>query len=393
MVTVVELLSHPVFKGFSLVTDRSGIYNHVRDTGIFEWENEEMVKSTFHQGSFVLTTLAVYKDDPEQAMKMTRLLISRRLSALCIKRIYFDTLPQEVIDMANHMHVPVLFFSDTYFPDLIFTIRSALTPSEINSSQLRIIRKILYENPGKLETELLVKDINPLFQNNMLCAFANVKDREHASSILDKHESSYRHSIELLSVDSNVVWSRIFMSTGILLIYSDNRSDADLQNGVLKVIRMIDDDLDDFAIGISDVHTSPSEMGIMIKESVYASVDSQISCLPMESFDRIGISQIICPLCNEYWFNRYYDSMMGKIRKYDEQHNSSLFRTVYEYVRCDGDAYETADRMFQHVNTIRYRLNKAYSVFGISEARGKKSQLFILVTLHEIKKILNGTMI
>ena len=392
MVTVIELLSHPVFKGFSLVTDRSGIYNRVRDTGIFEWENEEMLKNTFHEGSFILTTLAVYKDDPDKAFEMVELLISRRPSAICIKRIYFKELPRELIDKANKLHVPIMFFSDTYFPDIIFTVRNALTPNEINSSQLRIIKKILFGQFNDFETELLAKDINPLFQGTYICAYGNVRDHDNASSVIEKHESLYRQSVKSLNVDHGVVWSRIYTPSGILILYCDNRLEADHAAGVRKIIKMVDDDFDDFAIGISDVHDSLSEIGTMIKESIYAAVYSQISGQSIMSFENIGLSQMLCPLCNNPWATRYCDRMIKRIRDYDEKHNSDLFKTMYEYVKNNGDANKTAENLFQHVNTIRYRLRKIYSVLGTGDSNDKICQLYILVTLYEIRELLNMIM-
>jgi len=369
------------------------MYNRVRDSGIFEWEDEEMLSNTFHKGDFVITTLSGYKDDHDMAMHMVKLLIKRHLSALCIKRIYFDSLPEEIIEFANESHVPILFFSDTFFDDLIFTIRNALTPNEINSVRLHNIRKLVYENPDSVESELMTKDINPFFHDRQICAFGLASGKDDYTQILERHEYSYRHSIETLDVEPGVIWSLIFTSRGILMIYTDSREDSDIKSGVINEIKKLDDAVNDFSIGISNIHTSLSETATMIKESLYASIDSAISGKQFRHFSEIGILQILCPLRDNYWMSNYYDAMIERILRYDKEHNADLFRTIQEFTHCDGNIDSTAEKLFQHANTIRYRIAKAYSVLGIEHATEKKSQLFIIVRLHEIKMITRGSLI
>ena len=391
MVVLIELLSHPVFENFSLVTNRSGIYNQVKDTGIFEWENEEMINKTFQKGSLILTTLAVYKDDPEKAMDMMKHLIKTAPSAICIKRVYYDFPPDGVVECSNKQRTPSCFFSDTYFPDIIVTIRNALTPNEINTRQLKVINDILYGKHEPNEIELLAKNINQFFQGQIICAFGSVLNRDSISEITAKHESFYRDAINIktFSIDEKMVWSRVDMPAGILIICSDDNSGADMQYLIEKIIKMLDNDFDDFAIGISDIHTSLSEIGIAIKESIYASVGCQIMGTSIESFDNTGIIQMLCPLCSDKWAMNYYERMIWKLTEYDKTHNSNLLKTMLEFARCNGNTKETANNLFQHVNTIRYRIKKIYSVLGIDNLPGKESQIYIIAMLHDIKEILD----
>ncbi len=58
MVTVMELLSHPQFANFNLITDSSGLSNPVTKNRDFRWESIEDIRATFNAGEFVLTTLS-----------------------------------------------------------------------------------------------------------------------------------------------------------------------------------------------------------------------------------------------------------------------------------------------------------------------------------------------
>ena len=70
MLTVMEMLAHPTFKNFRLISDRSGLNNPIRNAAILDWETGKAVDDSFFPGDFVVTSLAAFKDDPELAKQM-----------------------------------------------------------------------------------------------------------------------------------------------------------------------------------------------------------------------------------------------------------------------------------------------------------------------------------
>ena len=85
MLTVMELLSFPLFRNFKIVSGYGGLYNQVKGTGILEWESSSDVERNFGEGEFVVTTLSMSRSDAALADASIRTLIDKRVSAVAIK--------------------------------------------------------------------------------------------------------------------------------------------------------------------------------------------------------------------------------------------------------------------------------------------------------------------
>lgn len=54
-----------------------------------------------------------------------------------------------------------------------------------------------------------------------------------------------------------------------------------------------------------------------------------------------------------------------RIAQYDEEHKKSFEETIQAYLSCGGNAIEAARLLDVHVNTVRYRLGRVKTLFGI----------------------------
>jgi hypothetical protein len=54
-----------------------------------------------------------------------------------------------------------------------------------------------------------------------------------------------------------------------------------------------------------------------------------------------------------------------RIAEYDEHHKKSFEATIHAYLNCGGNAIEAAKSLDVHVNTVRYRLSRAETLFGM----------------------------
>ncbi|MFT3985986.1 MAG: helix-turn-helix domain-containing protein, partial [Lachnospiraceae bacterium] len=66
----------------------------------------------------------------------------------------------------------------------------------------------------------------------------------------------------------------------------------------------------------------------------------------------------------------------------------SQFDSLREYLKNDCDLKKTADVLFVHVNTLRYRLDKAESLLGVSLKEFRN--LYELKVASDIYEHLNG---
>jgi DNA-binding PucR family transcriptional regulator len=74
---------------------------------------------------------------------------------------------------------------------------------------------------------------------------------------------------------------------------------------------------------------------------------------------------------------RFYAHTVEPLVAYDEQYETGLVPTLESFLECDGNVAQTAQRMYTHRHTIRYRLERVRELSGLdvgsSEGREKLS--------------------
>ena len=63
--------------------------------------------------------------------------------------------------------------------------------------------------------------------------------------------------------------------------------------------------------------------------------------------------------------NRYAKDILKTTEDYDIENNSHLLNTLQVYIETNCDLTATAEKLSQHKNTIRYRLNKIKDLTGL----------------------------
>jgi sugar diacid utilization regulator len=137
-------------------------------------------------------------------------------------------------------------------------------------------------------------------------------------------------------------------------------------------------------IGISTPVKGLENLGTAIQESLFANSSCLLDHSEGLRFRDSGLDQILLPAVNSPWTRKYYQNLLSKIMGYDAKHGAKLMETLMEYAENGGDMKLTAQKMFQHSNTIRYRIEKIRKLLDLGDDAGSFAQLYIFVRLHEI---------
>jgi hypothetical protein len=79
----------------------------------------------------------------------------------------------------------------------------------------------------------------------------------------------------------------------------------------------------------------------------------------------------------------FYCSDLVKIIKYDKKHNTQYFETVFQYLQCNRNLEETAQKLFIHKNTVSYRIRKVKEMFNIDfDNTYKRFKLYYSYLIH-----------
>jgi DNA-binding PucR family transcriptional regulator len=71
---------------------------------------------------------------------------------------------------------------------------------------------------------------------------------------------------------------------------------------------------------------------------------------------------------------RFFEETVAPLAAYDEQYETDLVATVEAYLENDGNVTPTAERLFTHRHTIRYRLERVRDLTGhdLSSTEGRE---------------------
>jgi hypothetical protein len=134
-----------------------------------------------------------------------------------------------------------------------------------------------------------------------------------------------------------------------------------------------------FAVGLSRV-ADAGELG-------RASAEARLACnvaegdagRPLLSFDETGAYRLLLSAMSENprELQRFYAETVEPLVTYDEQYETELVQTLEAFLDNDGNVAQTAQRLFTHRHTIRYRLERVRELSGLdvgsSDGREKLS--------------------
>jgi sugar diacid utilization regulator len=130
-----------------------------------------------------------------------------------------------------------------------------------------------------------------------------------------------------------------------------------------------------FAVGHSRVARDPTDLYRAGNEALLAANvaepsaagDARGAATPVLAFEATGAYRLLLPAMSEDpgELERFYAETVEPLVAYDEQYETDLVQTLATFLDCDGNVASTAQRLFTHRHTIRYRLERVRDLSGL----------------------------
>ncbi len=123
-----------------------------------------------------------------------------------------------------------------------------------------------------------------------------------------------------------------------------------------------------FAIGRSRVALDPLDLHRAGNEALLAvNVAEGDVERPLLAFEQTGAYRLLLSAMSEdpAELHRFYAETVQPLVAYDEQYETELVRTVEAFLDNDGNVAGTAQKLFTHRHTIRYRLERVRELSGL----------------------------
>jgi DNA-binding PucR family transcriptional regulator len=123
-----------------------------------------------------------------------------------------------------------------------------------------------------------------------------------------------------------------------------------------------------FAIGRSRVASEPNDLHRAASEALLAAnVAEGDAERPVLAFDETGAYRLLLSAMSEDpgELQRFYAETVEPLVNYDDQYETDLVQTVEAFLEADGNVAGTAQRLFTHRHTVRYRLERVKELTGL----------------------------
>ena len=120
------------------------------------------------------------------------------------------------------------------------------------------------------------------------------------------------------------------------------------------------------SIGIGRPHSTLVDLRQSYYEALYAIQIRKLkgSTSVIAGFDDLGSYGLLLGLQDTVSLEVFYDSVLGKLRAYDEQNASDLVKSLACFLEANGHWGEAAERLYVHRHTLRYRMKRVEDITG-----------------------------
>lgn len=356
MVSLERIIDNPILSKLELITKDANLKNNVTNVGIVDYEfdcdyHEEVV---YYKGDLLLTSLYVAKDNPKLLYEIVKTLIDFEVSGLAIKNIYYQEIPADVLSLANKHRFPLFIFNnDLNFEDIIFEVLF----------ELKKIEKTNYYE------QLIDNIIKGFVSSNKGFALLGLKPYEYYIFIIKTKNHFSISTLRNYGLDVHVY---PYHNSHVVFAHKNKE--------VSYYLDFFDDKL------IEDYHIGFSELQSNFQGALNNSINNLKAAIFNNTTHVKVNSDYLSILLNNFQ-DLSYQSFMESFLK-DIKHDIDLLDTLVAYHQTGGDIKSAAHKLEIHVNTLRYRLNKAKNIISkdYSELEFYKN-LSLALTIYRLNNI------
>lgn len=250
--------------------------------------------------------------------------------------------------------------------------------------QKTIIDRILKTNLSPTEVREAVYQLNPSFSEQFFCIYCNFKDSFFSESPL-----SYYKRIKNTDFDNPQTFMLVSDKGIFHMFSSDFVSEKTIMKYASDFVHSVVAENDEANTGISLLHNTLTELRAALEESLYASLYCEITGRPTELYENLESYKVIFPFAQSEKMQAFSNALLEPVREFDTYYNYDFYETLRTYVNSGNNIKETASLTGMHEQTVRYRLNKIYSLLDIdSKSESAKEQLSLAIKIQNAQDLL-----
>jgi len=355
-VTIRDALNLDIMQDFKVVAGEKGLNRPVTATEILDFEfvreGEEYRERGFIGGSIVLSSLLFAKNKPELILESVKKLISQNVQAFAYKPVFFKELPAEALVYANDRNFPILEFGhDEFFEDIIFSIKALVEKDDIILLSEPLFGEMISREFSAEEVAEACEKLNPLLRPVITVVCIKIEDMtpEKLTDLIRRGKPDDK------------LRSKTFVGKyagRVFVVLSQDEVNPDR-------FRVQFDDVcaaygltgRKMTVGVSTTGGALDCFDKKIRQAYWSEKVAEIEKKDVKYYRELGIYKLIVSNLHRSGAAEYMEDYLAPLFA-EEEKDGELLHTAVEYILARGDIIKTAERLYCHKNTIRYRIGK-----------------------------------
>lgn len=345
-----------------LLAGSKGLNNLVKWVHIIE---DEEVSNFLHGGELVFTA-GIKSNKENWLLHFVEKLHMSSASAVVVNiGPYIGAIPKEVMLYCDAVNLPLFTIPwETRMVDMTREFCEKIFRSEtIEENMSSTIQNILFQI-GDMETQILQMERNGFQRDSTFCFLCiTIKEMEpllriYTMEILERNAEKVARAIKdlhihfiykekLILVLVEYTWREVelFVETYMLNLKT-SEIDKDIFIGISSNVKGIDRQQGNFqnALEVSKMAEHKEQFLIY--------------------YDKIDFYKILMQVKDRTILIEYYNELVGKVVKYDEENGTNLVHFLRCYIENDGSPGRVAANEFIHRNTVNNMLKKVEKITG-----------------------------
>lgn len=379
MIHIKELFRLQNIHRLRLIAGQDGLECTVTEAVLFEYDPSRVQLPDFYRGDLVVTTLAYARGDAKLVAHSLQALMNQGIAGLMVKTAYFSELPQAVITLANRLGTPVFLFDDTYIEEVILQVTDLIRGKRHFAGFEQDVDALMRGDLTEEQTRERARRIDPLGQSSY--RIYAVSPKERMITLDDKLYALMETDADAAHRCTFIEWRRMMLA---LCREEDGLSAQEALTLFGDLLTRAGVDRQSVVIGQSDLREARAQMGASLCEAVYAARAAKLCGKAELAAHELGLYAYLFPMSENPFVCDRCRRVLSAIREYDAQNHTNLEQTALVYVKENMEIAAAAKVLFQHPNTVRYRLSKIQRIIGMEDDPLFAPMLSLTVSLSRI---------
>lgn len=379
MIHIKELFRLQNIHRLRLIAGQDGLERTVTEAVLFEYDPSRVQLPGFYRGDLVVTTLAYARGDAKLVAHSLQALMNQGIAGLMVKTAYFSELPQAVITLANRLGTPVFLFDDTYIEEVILQVTDLIRGKRHFAGFEQDVDALMRGDLTEEQTRERARRIDPLGQSSY--RIYAVSPKERMITLDDKLYALMETDADTAHRCTFIEWRRMMLA---LCREEDGLYAQEALTRFGDLLTRAGVDRQSVVIGQSDLREARAQMGASLCEAVYAARAAKLCGKAELAAHELGLYAYLFPMSENPFVCDRCRRVLSAIREYDAQNHTNLEQTALVYVKENMEIAAAAKVLFQHPNTVRYRLSKIQRIIGMEDDPLFAPMLSLTVSLSRI---------